>query len=232
VTCVCKTRKRNAIHLRVSGPVISLKAPYHQAGASPANVGRISNPSYRHRPGARSARRLRCLLPVSADRLPEEDKPCFSPTYCVTCGRGPSGGAEVRAPPALPSRPLVLEALEWRGSTRCVFVWVVFGACVSKRQIGERKAGRGDTVNEMIVGPRKAARAIYEKNDQCENKRGCCALFSQWSIRVSQQLGIFTFMATDHCENGLRFFSQWSGWVAPGFEPWRKTGFVTGPAER
>jgi ethanolamine utilization protein EutA len=27
VTCVCKTRKRNAIHLRVSGPVISLKVP-------------------------------------------------------------------------------------------------------------------------------------------------------------------------------------------------------------
>ena len=27
LTCVCKTRKRNAIHLRVSGPVISLKAP-------------------------------------------------------------------------------------------------------------------------------------------------------------------------------------------------------------
>jgi hypothetical protein len=27
VTCVCKTRKRNAIHFRVSGPVISLKAP-------------------------------------------------------------------------------------------------------------------------------------------------------------------------------------------------------------
>src|SRR5260370_27477718 len=27
VTCVCKTRKRNAIHLRVSGPVFSLKAP-------------------------------------------------------------------------------------------------------------------------------------------------------------------------------------------------------------
>src|SRR5260370_33364576 len=26
VTCVCKTRKRNAIHLKVSGPVISLKA--------------------------------------------------------------------------------------------------------------------------------------------------------------------------------------------------------------
>jgi hypothetical protein len=27
VTCVCKTRRRNATHLRVSGPVISLKAP-------------------------------------------------------------------------------------------------------------------------------------------------------------------------------------------------------------
>jgi hypothetical protein len=27
VTCVCKTRKRHATHLRVSGPVISLKAP-------------------------------------------------------------------------------------------------------------------------------------------------------------------------------------------------------------
>jgi hypothetical protein len=27
VRCVCKTRKRNAIHLRVSGPVISLRAP-------------------------------------------------------------------------------------------------------------------------------------------------------------------------------------------------------------
>jgi hypothetical protein len=53
------------------------------------------------------------------------------------------------------ARPLVLEALEWRRSTRCVFVWVVFGACVSKRQIGERKVGRGGTVFEIIVGPRR-----------------------------------------------------------------------------
>jgi hypothetical protein len=28
------------------------------------------------------------------------------------------------------------------------------------------------------------------------------------------------------------FFSQWSGWVAAGFEPWRKTGFVVGPARK
>jgi hypothetical protein len=35
---VCKTRKRHAIHLSVSGPVISLKAPYrilNQAVATP-----------------------------------------------------------------------------------------------------------------------------------------------------------------------------------------------------
>jgi hypothetical protein len=61
---------------------------------------------------------------------------------------------------------------------------------------------------------------------------GCCALFSQWSTGVSQQHGIFNFTATDHCENGLRFFSQWSGWVAAGFERWRKTGFVIGPARK
>jgi hypothetical protein len=45
--------------------------------------------------------------------------------------------------------------------------------------------------------------------------------FSQWSFRVSQQLGIFDFMTTDHCENRLHFFSQWSGGVLPGFEPLR-----------
>jgi hypothetical protein len=39
-------------------------------------------------------------------------------------------------------------------------------------------------------------------------------------------------MATDHCENGLRFFSQWSGWVAVGFEARRKTGFVIGPGRK
>jgi hypothetical protein len=52
------------------------------------------------------------------------------------------------------------------------------------------------------------------------------------SIFVSQPLGIFMFMTTDHCENGLRFFSQWSGWVAAGFEPRRKTGFVIGPPRK
>ena len=33
VTCVCKTRKRHAIHLKVSGPVISFKAPKRTAAA-------------------------------------------------------------------------------------------------------------------------------------------------------------------------------------------------------
>jgi hypothetical protein len=31
-TCVCKTRKRHAIHLRISGPDISLKAPQPAVG--------------------------------------------------------------------------------------------------------------------------------------------------------------------------------------------------------
>src|SRR5713226_2641283 len=39
-------------------------------------------------------------------------------------------------------------------------------------------------------------------------------------------------MTTNHCENHVRFFSQWSGRVAAGFEAWRKTGFVIGPARK
>ena len=67
---------------------------------------------------------------------------------------------------------------------------------------------------EINVGPSKPARANHEKNDHCEKRGVCCTLFSQWSIRVSQQLGIFNFMATDHRENGSGFFHNGpAGWL-------------------
>jgi hypothetical protein len=46
-----------------------------------------------------------------------------------------------------------------------------------KRQIGERKVGRGGTVYEMNVGPRKAARADYENNLTVVKKDGGVAHF-------------------------------------------------------
>jgi hypothetical protein len=114
-----------------------------------------------------------------------------------------------------------------------VFVRVVFGACVSKRQIGERKVGRGGTVYEMIVGPRKAARADYENNLTIVKTRGGVAHF---------------FHNGPHaCHNNLVFLTLWrqtivkmaSGFFHNGPAGWRldsnlrrKTGFVTGPAER
>jgi hypothetical protein len=83
----------------------------------------------------------------------------------------------------------------------------------------------------MNVGPGKAARAEYENNLTVLKKVGVVAHFFHNGLSARHnKLGIFNFMATDHCENGVWFFSQCCGWVGPGFEPRRKTGFVTGPA--
>jgi hypothetical protein len=46
--------------------------------------------------------------------------------------------------------------------------------------------------------------------DHCENEWVSHTFFSQWSLRVPQELGSFDLMTTDHCENRLQFFSQWS----------------------
>src|SRR5260370_39080453 len=50
---------------------------------------------------------------------------------------------------------------------------------------------------------------------------GSRIFFSQWSLPVPQQHGSFNFMTTDHCENRLRCFSQWSAEELPGIEPCR-----------
>src|SRR5216683_897068 len=55
--------------------------------------------------------------------------------------------------------------------------------------------------------------------DHCEKLGEARTFFSQWSPRISQQHGIANVMTTNHCENHVRFFSQWSGRMLPESEP-------------
>src|SRR5260370_20572699 len=61
--------------------------------------------------------------------------------------------------------------------------------------------------------------------DHCEKSGEARTFFSQWSPRISQQHGIANVMTTNHCENHVRFFSQWSGRMLPESEPSLKMRF-------